>query len=78
MSGLAYQQQAAAILYAVLGTKATISAFDQVGAQFESGTLSSSAYVQNLLSSSQGVALYQGKSTSDVVQAIYTTVYGQA
>lgn len=78
MSGLAYQQQAAAILYAVLGTKATISAFDQVGAQFESGTLSSSAYVQNLLSSSQGVALYQGKSTSDIVQAIYTTVYGQA
>ncbi|MBP1128779.1 hypothetical protein JOE25_000322 [Serratia sp. PL17] len=77
MSGLAYQQQAAAILYAVLGTKASVSAFDQVGAQLESGTLTANAYVQNLLSSSQGLSLFQGKSTSDVVQTIYSNVYGQ-
>ncbi|CAI0780444.1 ABC-type protease/lipase transport system, ATPase and permease components [Serratia proteamaculans] len=77
MSGLAYQQQAAAILYAVLGTKASVSAFDQVGAKLESGSLNGSTYVQNLLSSSQGLSLFQGKTTSEVVQAIYSNVYGQ-
>ncbi|MBN5246639.1 DUF4214 domain-containing protein [Serratia ureilytica] len=78
MAGLAYQQEAAALLYAVLGTKSTISAYDSIGGQLERAVVTSDGYVQTLLSSAQGQALYAGKTTSEIVQSVYTNVYGQA
>ncbi|WP_199635210.1 DUF4214 domain-containing protein [Serratia sp. PAMC26656] len=78
MAGLAYQQKAAAFLYAVLGTKATPSAYDSIGGQLERTVITSEGYIQNLLSSTQGQSLYSGKTTSEIVQSVYTNVYGQA
>ncbi|MFN2994128.1 beta strand repeat-containing protein [Serratia plymuthica] len=78
MAGLAYQQKAAAFLYAVLGTKATPSAYDSIGGQLERAVVTSEGYIQNLLSSTQGQSLYSGKTTSEIVQSVYTNVYGQA
>lgn len=80
MASLAYQQKAAALLYAVLGTKATTSSYDSIGRQLESSVVITTpdSYVQTLLSSSQGQLLYSGKTTSEIVQSVYTNVYGQA
>ncbi|TFZ52106.1 DUF4214 domain-containing protein [Serratia proteamaculans] len=78
MASLAFQKEAAAILYAVLGKSASSAQYDSVGAQLESGTLSSGTYVANLISSSDGQALFSGQSDLDILQTIYTKVYGTA
>jgi len=78
MASLALQQKSAALLYAVLGQKATPSAFDQVAASVERGDISFGNYVQSLLSSSSGVSLFGGLTDSAVLTIIYTNVYGVA
>lgn len=78
MASLAFQKEAAAILYAVLGKSASSAQYDSVGAQLESGTLSSGTYVANLISSSDGQALFSGQSDLNILQTIYTKVYGTA
>ena len=78
MASLAFQKEAAAILYAVLGKNASSSDYDSVGAQFESGTLTASTYVTNLLSSADGSALFGGQSDLNILQAVYTKAYGSA
>ncbi len=78
MASLAFQKEAAAILYAVLGKSASSSGYDSVGAQLETGSLSSSNYVTNLLSSSDGLALFGGQSDLNILQAVYTKAYGSA
>lgn len=78
MASLAFQKEAAAILYAVLGKNASSSEYDSVGAQLEKGTLSASSYVTSLLSSADGGTLYAGKSDLDILQAVYTKAYGSA
>ncbi|MGP2798564.1 beta strand repeat-containing protein [Serratia ureilytica] len=76
MASLYSQREAAAILYAVLGQKATAANYDSVGNQLQSGTLLNSAYVSNLLSSSAGQSLYGSQSDTAILQTIYTNVYG--
>jgi hypothetical protein len=78
MASLALQQKSAALLYAVLGQKATPSAFDQVAASVERGDISFGNYVQSLLGSSSGISLFGGLTDSAVLTIIYTNVYGVA
>ncbi|WP_265555293.1 beta strand repeat-containing protein [Serratia grimesii] len=78
MASLALQQKSAALLYSVLGQKATPSAFDQVAASFERGDITFGNYVQSLLGSSAGNSLYSGQSDSQILTTIYTNVYGTA
>ncbi|MEU0861378.1 hypothetical protein ABZ352_39415, partial [Streptomyces griseofuscus] len=75
MSSLVSQQTGAALYYAVLGKAASAATFDSAGQLIENGG-TSAQYVAQILSSSAGQALYSGKSTSDIVSAIYTNVYG--
>ncbi|MRT50497.1 DUF4214 domain-containing protein [Raoultella sp. RIT712] len=72
------QKEVAAIQYAVLGKNAYTSqtAFDSVAQGFRNGTLTQEQYVSNLLSSSEGSALYAGKSDLDILKSIYTVLYG--
>ncbi|MFP7607433.1 beta strand repeat-containing protein [Serratia quinivorans] len=78
MASLAFQKEAAAILYAVLGKSASSTDYDSVGAQLETGSLSASNYVTNLLSSADGLALFGGQSDLNILQAVYTKAYGSA
>lgn len=78
MSWIGYQREAAAILYAVLGQKASPVTFNRVGDQLTNSSLTGDQYVQNILSSSDGLTLYAGKTTVETLQIIYTNVYGQA
>ncbi|WP_374930379.1 beta strand repeat-containing protein [Serratia marcescens] len=78
MASLAFQKEAAAVMYAVLGQSASSSTYDSVGAQLETGSLSAGSYVTSLLTSSAGVALYAGKTDLDILQAVYTKAYGSA
>ncbi|HCU0430777.1 TPA: DUF4214 domain-containing protein [Serratia marcescens] len=78
MASLAFQKEAAAVMYAVLGQSAASSTYDSVGAQLETGSLSAGSYVTSLLTSSAGVALYAGKTDLDILQAVYTKAYGSA
>ncbi|AHY06541.1 beta strand repeat-containing protein [Serratia plymuthica] len=78
MASLAFQKEAAAILYAVLGKSASSAVYDSVGAQLESGTLTSGAYIADLISSASGQALYSGQTDLNILQTIYTKVYGVA
>lgn len=72
------QKEVAAIQYAVLGKNAYTSqtAFDSVAQGFRNGTLTQEQYVSNLLTSSEGSALYAGKSDLDILKSIYTVLYG--
>ncbi len=78
MASLAFQKEAAALLYAVLGKNASSAQYDSVGNQLESGALSSATYVANLISSADGQALFSGQSDLNILQTIYTKVYGTA
>jgi hypothetical protein len=78
MASLAYQKEAAAILYAVLGESATHATFDSIGAQLQRGELSASAYVTTLLTSTGGVALFNGLSDINALQIVYTKIFGAA
>lgn len=77
MSSLVSQQASAALYYAVLGKAASSATYDSAGQFIENGA-TSAQYVAQLLSSSAGNALYNGKSISDIVSAVYTNVYGTA
>lgn len=74
------QKEVAAIQYAVLGknTYTSQTAFDSVAQSFRNGTLTQEQYVSNLLSSSDGNALYSGKSDLDILKSIYTVLYGSS
>jgi hypothetical protein len=76
MASLYSQREAAAILYAVLGQKATSTVFDSIGNQLQSGTLLNSDYINNLITSAAGQTLYGAQTSSTILQAIYTNVYG--
>ncbi|HGM6755761.1 TPA: beta strand repeat-containing protein [Serratia marcescens] len=78
MASLAYQKEAAAILYAVLGQSASHATFDSIGAQLQRGELSASAYVTTLLTSADGVALFNGLSDLNSLQIVYTKIFGSA
>ncbi|HIE6702771.1 TPA: beta strand repeat-containing protein [Serratia marcescens] len=78
MASLAYQKEAAAILYAVLGKSASHATFDSIGAQLQRGELSASAYVTTLLTSADGVALFNGLSDLNALQIVYTKIFGSA
>lgn len=74
------QKEVAAIQYAVLGKDIYTSqtAFDSVAQSFRNGTLSQEQYITNLLSSSEGTAIYSGKSNLDILKSVYTVLYGSS
>lgn len=78
MASLVYQKEAAALLLAVLGQNASPSVFDTVGNQIEKGQTTAQAYISSLLSSSAGQALYASKTDVEILQSIYTSVYGNS
>ncbi|CAI2410587.1 beta strand repeat-containing protein [Serratia proteamaculans] len=78
MASLVYQKEAASILYAVLGQKASSAQYDSVGAQLETGSLTGGTYVANLIASAAGQALFNGQTDLNILQTIYTKVYGVA
>jgi hypothetical protein len=78
MASLVYQKEAASILYAVLGQNANSAQYDSIGAQLETGTLTGGTYVANLLASVAGQALFAGQTDLNILQTIYTKVYGVA
>ncbi|MDP8604378.1 DUF4214 domain-containing protein [Serratia marcescens] len=78
MASLVYQKEAAALLLAVLGQNASPSVFDTVGNQIEKGQTTAQAYISSLLSSSAGQALYASKTDVEILQSIYTSVYGSS
>ncbi|CAI1597845.1 DUF4214 domain-containing protein [Serratia nevei] len=78
MASLVYQKEAAALLLAVLGQNASPSVFDTVGNQIQKGQTTAQAYISSLLSSSAGQALYASKTDIEILQSIYTSVYGSS
>ncbi|MGQ6291305.1 beta strand repeat-containing protein [Serratia sp. IR-2025] len=78
MASLVYQKEAAALLLAVLGQNASPSVFDSVGNQIEKGQTTAQAYITSLLNSSAGQALYASKTDVEILQTIYTSVYGSS
>ncbi|MER5135180.1 beta strand repeat-containing protein [Serratia marcescens] len=78
MASLELHQKSVALLYAVLGQKSTPAAFDLVAASIERGDISFSDYVQSLVSSSAGVALYGGKTDSQILSTVYSNIHGEA
>lgn len=71
------QQQVAAIQYAVLGKDSFTgeAAFDSVAAQFRSGVITQEQYIGNLINSSDGTVLYEGKSNLEILQSVYSAIY---
>ncbi|HBK4793423.1 TPA: beta strand repeat-containing protein [Serratia marcescens] len=78
MASLANQQTAAAIFYAVLGRSPSEYSFKNFGESLETGQYTISSFANFLLTSPEGTALYQGKSSADIVTKVYTLVYGSA
>lgn len=78
MASLVAQESIVALYYATLGQKATHTFFDAQAGDLENGSLTTSQFVESLLTSTAGTALYSGKSDSDIITAIYTNVYGNA
>jgi hypothetical protein len=78
MASLNFQKEAAALLFSVLGQKATAATFDSVGHRIEKGLLPAESYVESLLNSAEGVNLYGGKSDLDILSTIYASTYGKA
>ncbi|NCJ09968.1 DUF4214 domain-containing protein [Serratia marcescens] len=78
MASLANQQTAAAIFYAVLGRSPSEYSFKNFGESLETGKYTISSFANFLLTSPEGIALYQGKSSADIVTKVYTLVYGSA
>ncbi|CAI0765253.1 beta strand repeat-containing protein [Serratia grimesii] len=78
MASLAAQESIVALYYATLGAKATHAFFDAQAGNLENGSLTTSQFVDSLLTSSAGLTLYNGKSNSDILTSIYTNVYGSA
>lgn len=62
----------------MLGQNASPSVFDTVGNQIEKGQTTAQAYISSLLSSSAGQALYASKTDVEILQSIYTSVYGSS
>lgn len=77
MASLNFQKEAAALLFSVLGQKATAATFDSIGNRIEKNQLSAEDYVGSLLNSAEGKSLYNGKSDFDILSSIYTSTYGK-
>jgi hypothetical protein len=78
MASLAVQTNVVALYYAILGQKAGGVFFDLQAQNIQYGLQTTSDFVNSVLTSNDGQALYSGKSDSDVLTSIYTKVYGSA
>ncbi|MCI1030807.1 DUF4214 domain-containing protein [Raoultella terrigena] len=74
------QKEVAAIQFILLGNNQYTSdtAFDSISKAFSRGTLTQEQYINTLLSSTAGQALYSGKSQLDVLKSVYTSLYGSS
>ncbi|WP_122137259.1 DUF4214 domain-containing protein, partial [Serratia marcescens] len=78
MASLAVQTNVVAMYYAILGQKANQVFFDLQAQNIQYGLQTTSDFVNTVLTSTDGQALYAGKSDSDILTTIYTKVYGVA
>ncbi|MBI6182902.1 DUF4214 domain-containing protein [Serratia proteamaculans] len=80
MASLVYQKEVASILYAVLGneTYTGVVAFDDAALKIGKGQLTFQSYIDSLLTSSAGQALYGNQSEVQILQSIYEKVYGSS
>ncbi|HGM4722845.1 TPA: beta strand repeat-containing protein [Serratia marcescens] len=78
MASLAVQTNVVAMYYAILGQKPSEAFFDIQGQNIQYGLQTTSDFVNSVLTSTDGQALYAGKSDSDVLTAVYTKAYGVA
>ncbi|CAI1546597.1 ABC-type protease/lipase transport system, ATPase and permease components [Serratia quinivorans] len=80
MASLVYQKEVASILYAVLGneTYTGVVAFDDAALKIGKGQLTFQSYIDSLLTSSAGQALYGNQSEVQILQSIYVKVYGSS
>lgn len=80
MASLVYQKEVASILYAVLGkeTYTGVVAFDDAALKIGKGQLTFQSYIDSLLTSTAGQALYGTQSEVQILQSIYEKVYGSS
>lgn len=78
MASLAVQTNVVAMYYAILGQKPSGAFFDIQGQNIQYGLQTTSDFVNSVLTSPDGQALYAGKSDSDILTAVYTKAYGVA
>ncbi|MGP3237279.1 beta strand repeat-containing protein [Serratia ureilytica] len=78
MASLAVQTNVVAMYYAILGQKPSEAFFDIQGQNIQYGLQTTSDFVNSVLTSTDGQALYAGKSDSDILTAVYTKAYGVA
>ena len=78
MASLYYQQEAAALYYAVLGKNASQSTYDFFGQSLQTGRSTAEQLANTFLSGSDGQARFATKTPAEVLTQIYTNVYGSA
>ncbi len=78
MASLYYQQEAAALYYAVLGKNASQSTYDFFGQSLETGASTAEQLVNTFLAGNDGQARFATKTPAEVLTQIYTNVYGSA
>ncbi|CAI1613332.1 ABC-type protease/lipase transport system, ATPase and permease components [Serratia entomophila] len=77
MASLKFQKEAAAFLYSVLGVKADTTTFDTIGNNIEKGIITAEDYVDSLLNSAAGQALYAGQSDYEILAGINQSLFGR-
>ncbi|HGL5836614.1 TPA: DUF4214 domain-containing protein [Serratia marcescens] len=75
MASLYFQQQSSAIFYAVLGRNANANSYDYFGNQLENGTYTPELLVTILLSGTEGLGKYAGKTDTQILTQIYSNIY---
>lgn len=78
MASLTYQQEAAALYYAVLGKNASADAYDYFGKQLEGGSKTIVTLTDSFLASAEGTARFSGKTLEQAITQVYTSVHGSA
>lgn len=78
MASLYYQQEAAALYYAVLGKNASQSTYDFFGQSLETGASTAEQLANTFLAGNDGQARFATKTPTEILTQIYTNVYGSA
>ena len=78
MASLTYQQEAAALYYAVIGKNASADAYDFFGKQLETGSKTIVTLTDSFLASAEGTARFSGKTLDQAITQVYTSVHGSA
>ena len=78
MASLYYQQEAAALYYAVLGKNASSSTYDYFGKALETGSSTPTNLVKSFLAGNDGLARFANKTPAEILTRVYTNIHGSA